>query len=408
MGGRFTCADATAAIALTYLREKSAGLVDLAEVPAFQALCDRCEATEPFRRAAYSAAEAARSGWRPRMGREGRGAAMGDGAAAPVLVEATRGGAVESRHRGAFAVVLAAGDVEAPVFPRSAVKPLQALPLVESGAASAFGLGRREVALACASHGGEPAHVEAVRDWLGRAGLDEGAPECGAHPPMYADAAMALARQGARPTALHNNCSGKHAGFLCTAVHLGEDPRGYVRPGHPVQRRVAAALAEMTGADLDAATCGCDGCGIPTYAMPLGAIACGMARMADTSGLGPRRGGAAAAILDAMAAEPFFVGGTGSFVTECMAVAGDAVRVKVGAEGVYAAALPRLGYGLALKIEDGASRAADVAVAALLQRLGCFGEGQERALARFIRPVVRNVVGQPVGTMRAAGALAAS
>ena len=340
---------------------------------------------------------------------------MGDGAAAPVLVEATRGGAVESRHRGAFAVVdaagavvLAAGDVEAPVFPRSAVKPLQALPLVESGAASAFSLGRREIALACASHGGEPAHVEAVRDSLGRAGLEVGALECGAHPPLSADAAAALLREGAPPTALHNNCSGKHAGFLCTAVHLGEDPRGYVCPGHPVQRRVTAALAEMTGADLDAATRGCDGCGIPTYAMPLRAVARGMARMVDTSGLGVGRGRAAAAILDAMAAEPFFVGGTGTFVTECMAAAGDAVRVKVGAEGVYAAALPRLGYGLALKIEGGALRAADVAVAALLRRLGCFGEEQERILARFLQPLVHNVAGQPVGTMRAAGALTVS
>ena len=340
---------------------------------------------------------------------------MGDGADAPVLVEVTRGGAVESRHRGAFAVVdaagaavLAAGDVEAPVFPRSAVKPLQALPLLESGAAAAFGLGRRELALACASHRGEPPHVEAVGAWLARAGLDGGALECGVHPPRSADAAAALARQDMRPTALHNNCSGKHAGFLCTAVHLGEDPRGYVRPGHPVQRRVADALAEMTGADLRGAPCGCDGCGIPAFAMPLRAIARGMARMADTAGLGPGRGRAAAAILDAMAAEPFFVGGTGTFVTECMAAAGDGVRVKVGAEGVYAAALPRLGYGLALKIEDGAPRAADVAVAALLRRFGCFGEEQERALARFLRPTIHNAAGRPVGTMRAAGALAAS
>ncbi len=337
---------------------------------------------------------------------------MGDGGDAPVLVEVTRGGAVESRHRGAFAVVdaagavvLAAGRIYAPVFPRSAVKPLQALPLVESGAAAAFGLGRREVALACASHRGEPAHVEAVRDWLGCAGLDGDALECGAHPPMSADAAAALARLGEPPTALHNNCSGKHAGFLCTAVHLGEDPRGYIQPGHPVQRRVTAALTEMTGTDLQDAPCGCDGCGIPAFAMPLGAIARGMARMADPAGLGPERGRAAAAILDAMAAEPFFVGGTGSFVTECMAVAGDSVRVKVGAEGVYAAALPRLGYGLALKIEDGAFRAADVAMASVLRRLGCFGTAQEHALARFLQPTVHNVAGRPVGTMRATGAL---
>ena len=333
----------------------------------------------------------------------------------PFLVEVARGALVESRHRGSVSVVdadgaavLSLGDVDRRVFPRSAVKALQAMPLVESGIAEAYSLTDEEIALACASHSGEPEHVAAAQSMLAKAGLDEACLECGVHWPMGEAANRALAAKGQGPSALHNNCSGKHAGFLCTAVHLGEDPRGYVRPGHPVQRRVADALAEMTGADLRGAPCGCDGCGIPAFAMPLRAIARGMARMADTAGLGPGRGRAAAAILDAMAAEPFFVGGTGTFVTECMAAAGDGVRVKVGAEGVYAAALPRLGYGLALKIEDGAPRAADVAVAALLRRFGCFGEEQERALARFLRPTIHNAAGRPVGTMRAAGALAAS
>ncbi len=251
------------------------------------------------------------------------------GAAAPVLAEVLRGNAVESRRRGSFAVVDAAGRVvssagpiEALVFPRSAVKPLQALPLIESGAVERLSLSRKEIALACASHRGEPAHVDAVRSWLAAAGLDADALECGAHPPLGGAAAAALVRQGVAPSPLHNNCSGKHAGFLCTAVHLGENPRGYIQADHPVQRRVTAALAEMTGADLVAAPCGCDGCGIPTYAMPLRAVARGMARMADTAGLGPERARAAAVILDAMAAEPFFVEGTASFVTDCMTVAG--------------------------------------------------------------------------------------
>lgn len=326
--------------------------------------------------------------------------------APPVLVEVLRGGVVESRHRGSFAVVDAAGRIvasagriEAPVFPRSAVKPLQALPLVESGAADTLALSQREIALACASHRGEPAHADAVRSWLA-AGLSVEALECGAHPPLGADAAAALVRQGKAPSALHNNCSGKHAGFLCTAVHLGEDPNGYIRADHPVQQRVAAALAEMTGADLVAAPCGCDGCGIPTYAMPLRAVARGMARMVDTAGLGPVRAKEASAILDAMAAEPFFVEGTGSFVTDCMAVAGGTVRLKVGAEGVYAAALPHHGYGIALKIEDGAIRAAELAVASLLRRLGCLDEAQQLALDTYLRPVVRNAAGREVGVMR--------
>ncbi len=331
----------------------------------------------------------------------------GEGGTPPVLVETLRGDVVESRHRGSFAVVDAtgrvvasAGDIAAPVFPRSAVKPLQALPLVESGAADALALSDREIALACASHRGEPAHVDAVRAWLAAAKLGPSDLECGAHAPANEAAAAALIRQGLPPSPLHNNCSGKHAGFLCTAAHLGEDTRGYVGRDHPVQRRVADALADMTGADVAAAPCGHDGCGIPAFALPLRAIARGMARMVDTAGLGPARARAAGTILTAMAAEPFFVEGTNRFVSTCLAVAGDSVRVKVGAEGFYAAALPRLGYGIALKIEDGATRAAELATASLLRSLGCFDAGQERALATFLAPVILDVAGVPVGALR--------
>jgi L-asparaginase II len=337
---------------------------------------------------------------------------MSDMSESPVLVEVLRGPAVESRHRGTFAVVDAAGGVvasagsiDAPVFPRSAVKPMQALPLIESGAADAFGLSDRELALACASHRAEAAHVAAVEAWLRACGLGVEALECGAHAPSNPAAAAELVRREEAPSAAHNNCSGKHTGFVCTAVHLGEDPRGYIGRGHAVQRRAAAAVSEMTGVDLDAVPCGCDGCGIPSYAIPLRGLARGMARMVDTAGLGRDRARAAERLMGAMAAEPFYVSGTGSFVTECMRAAGGAVRVKTGAEGVYAAALPGLGYGVALKIEDGASRASELAMATLLRGLGCFDAGQEEALGAFLAPVVRNVVGAPVGAMRATGAL---
>jgi L-asparaginase II len=335
-----------------------------------------------------------------------------DDEAPQVLVEVLRGETVESRHRGAFAVVDAAGRVvhaagriSVPVFHRSAVKPFQALPLIESGAAAAFGFTTQNIALACASHRGEAAHVEAARGRLAAAGLGVGDLECGAHMPVAPAASADLIRRGVTPTALHNNCSGKHTGFLCTAVHLGEDPRGYIKAGHPVQRRVTAALAEMTGASLDEAPCGRDGCGIPAFAIPLRGVAQGMARMVDTASLGPIRGRAAGIILDAMAAEPFFVEGTGSFVTRCMEVAGETVRLKMGAEGVYAASLPRLGYGIALKIEDGNGRAADVAIAGLLSSLGCFDEEQQTMLADFIAPVIKNAAGHPVGALRATTAL---
>ena len=337
---------------------------------------------------------------------------MSDPSDAPVLVEVLRGPAVESRHRGAFAVtdadgrvIASCGAIDAPIFPRSAVKPLQALPLVESGAAAAYGLGNKELALACASHRAEAPHVGAVTAWLAAAGRGPEVLECGAHPPSDPAANAQLIRRGEAPSPVHNNCSGKHTGFVCTAVHLGEDPRGYIEPGHAVQRRVGAALSDMTGVDLAAAPCGRDGCGIPSYAIPLRGLARGMARMVDTAKLGRERARAADTLMAAMAAEPFYVSGTGSFVTECMRVAGAAVRVKTGAEGVYVAALPALGFGVALKIEDGAGRASELAMATLLHALGCFDADQAQALHPFLQPVLHNVVGAPVGLVRPTAAL---
>src|SRR6185436_1012209 len=198
----------------------------------------------------------------------------------PILVEVVRGALAESRHRGAVAVVdadgatvLALGDVARPVYPRSAVKPLQALPLIESGAADRFGFGDEEIALACASHGGEPPHVAVAARMLARAGLEAGALECGAHWPSHQPSSQALARSAAAPSALHNNCSGKHAGFLCVACAAGVDHCSYVGPSHPVQREVRAALESLTGVGLSEDQCGIDGCAIPTFAVPLTALA---------------------------------------------------------------------------------------------------------------------------------------
>lgn len=333
-------------------------------------------------------------------------------AADPVLVEVVRGGMVESRHRGACAVVDAAGraaltlgDGAQLVYGRSAIKPLQALPLIETGAADRYGLGAREIALACASHRGEPIHVAAVTAWLERIGLGPDDLECGAHPPLNPAAAQALIRAGEAPSALHNNCSGKHAGFLTTACHLGEPTRGYIDADHPVQRRVEAALAAMTGCDLARAPRGIDGCGIPVIGLPLAAMARAMARLADPLGLPAERQAAARRILEAMAAEPLMVDGSGSFTTRILIEAGAAVRLKPGAEGVFCAALPALGLGVALKIADGAGRAAEVAIGALLCRLGAVAEDQAVALAPQFRPKLLNVAGRVVGELRPAPAL---
>lgn len=323
----------------------------------------------------------------------------------PVLVELWRGDRVESVHRGAVAVsdaggrlVAAWGEAGRPVYPRSAVKPLQALPLLESGAADRFGLGGIEIALACASHSGTPEHVGRVAAWLARLGLTAADLECGAQPPIDAGAANALVAAGVTPSPLHNNCSGKHCGFLTTARHFGEAPAGYVGHDHPAQRRVARALAEMCGAEAPAWAV--DGCGIPTFALPLAAIATGMARLADPARLPPARRAATVRIRAAMAGHPHLVAGPGRLDTMVMTAA-PRVLVKGGAEGVYAAILPDLGLGVALKIDDGAGRAAEVALLAVLDRLGAFTAEQRSALAERRTPPLRNVRGATVGELRA-------
>lgn len=330
----------------------------------------------------------------------------------PVLVEVVRGALVESRHRGSVAVVdadgatvLALGDVAQPVFPRSAVKPLQALPLIESGAAERYGFGDVEIALACASHGGEPAHVAAASRMLARAGLDAAALECGAHWPSHQPSAQALARSGGAPSALHNNCSGKHAGFLCVACTAGVDHRGYVAADHVVQREVRAALEDLTGSSLTADVCGIDGCSIPTWGVPLQHLALAFARFGTGRQMEQKRANAAARIRAACAAEPYYVAGSGRFCTEVMKLFGTRVLVKTGAEGVFCGALPGEGIGIALKCDDGATRAAEVAMAAMIARFLPMSGDERGALERFVRPTLRNWNGIEVGGLRPSEAL---
>ncbi len=336
----------------------------------------------------------------------------------PVLVELWRGPAVESVHRGRVAVVdasgatvLALGDVAARVFPRSAVKVLQALPLVATGAADRFGLTDDELALACASHNGEPAHVATAASVLRKLGLDETVLECGTHWPYLDTAQRAMAAAGETPCALHNNCSGKHAGFACLGAHLsGGDARGwlrgYVAPEHALMREVGAALQASTGSALSEAPRGVDGCSIPTYALPLQALALAFARVATGQGLSPGHARAALRLRQAVARSPFMVAGTGRFDTQVMTLLGERVFCKVGAEGVYCAALPELGLGVALKIDDGNNaRAAEVAMAALIERLLPLEGEAAQALAGLSDLRLSNWRGTEVGHLRAAAVL---
>jgi L-asparaginase II len=322
----------------------------------------------------------------------------------PVLVEVRRGRLAESRHRGTIAVadaagrsVLALGDVERPVYPRSAVKALQALVLVESGAPDRFGFGDEELAVACASHSGEPGHIETVTGMLARAGLGTDALQCGAHWPLNQPAAQALARSGATASALHNNCSGKHAGFVCASCALGVPHQDYLSPMHPVQRQVHAVLETMTGLRIVDDCRGTDNCSVPTWAIPLDGLARAFARFATGQGLEAARARAAARLRAACAAAPWHVAGTGRFCTEVMEHFGARVFVKTGAEGVYCGALPDQGLAFAVKCDDGAGRAAELVTAAMVARFLPLDDVDRAFLEKYLHPILRNWNGIVVG-----------
>jgi L-asparaginase II len=341
----------------------------------------------------------------------------------PTLVEVLRGGALESHHAGAVAVidadggVLAAlGDIDRPIFPRSAVKALQALPLVESDAASRLRLNDDELALACASHNGEPEHVRTAAGMLAKAGVDASVLECGVHWPYLDTVAREMAARHEAPTALNNNCSGKHAGFVCVAcallgwndsgLNLRQYLRGYVAPEHPVMQEVTDALQATTGFDLAHTARGTDGCSVPTFAIPLRHLALAFARFG--SGVGLREGHARAArrLREAVARSPFMVAGSARFDTRVIERLGERVFCKVGAEGVYCAAFPERGLGVAIKVDDGNNaRAAEVTMAAVIEALLPLDEADASFMRGFSEVTLKNWNGIAVGALRASDAL---
>lgn len=325
----------------------------------------------------------------------------------PVIVEITRGPRVESRHRvhvavvdGDGAPVFSAGEPEMPVYPRSAIKLMQALPLVESGAAARYGFGDRELAMACASHSGEPAHIALVRSMLARAGLDETALACGTHWAFRRAVLIEQIRSGETPGPAFNNCSGKHSGFICTARHLGLDHHGYAGYDHPVQETVRDVLRTLTGAPAQAfgpAQCAIDGCSIPAYAMPLAGIAHGFARLATGHGVTRERAAAARRLFAACMAEPFYMAGTKRICSEIMTAGAGRIFIKTGAEGVFCAAIPEQGLGIALKAEDGSERASNAAISALLARFLRDDAALSAQVAARSRAIVKNWNGIETG-----------
>jgi L-asparaginase II len=324
-----------------------------------------------------------------------------------LIVEVTRGALVESVHDVSACVtdasgeiVFATGDVERPVFLRSTAKPFIAAAVVASGAAERFAFDDRELAAIAASHNGESFHVDAVRGILAKIGLDVAALACGAHAPAYEPAAIALAARGERPTALHNNCSGKHAGILAMCVHRGFDVATYLEAGHPAQVRILDFCARLGGVDAASLPLAVDGCGIPVYAMSLRRAATSFARFASAAAT--EDGRACARVAAAIRAEPRYLAGTGRFDTALAATTAGRIVGKAGAEGVHGDAAFALGLGLAVKVADGARRAAAPAVVAVLDRVGALEPGEREALGEFASPTIHNVAGAAVGSMRAA------
>lgn len=332
----------------------------------------------------------------------------------PILARVWRGDRIESVHRGSVAVVdedgklvASAGAPRGGIYLRSSAKPFQAMPLLEAGGERAFRLGDDEIALLCASHGGEPRHVRVARRLLERGGFAVKDLACGAHLPTHEPSARALLAAGERPTALHNNCSGKHAGLLLACRLHGFEPTGYWKAGHPIQRIIKKRLGRLCGVPVSRIGVAVDGCSLPVFHLPLSRLALGYARLVSR----PRPGetpdpAVRERICEAMWKSPGMVAGRARFTTEFLEAGPGRWIGKEGAEGVYAIALAgRKGeraLGIAFKLEDGSARARDSVALDILSRLGRLPLSAGRLLAEHRSPVLRNVRGLPVGRIEAA------
>ncbi|MGI5819249.1 MAG: asparaginase [Armatimonadota bacterium] len=291
------------------------------------------------------------------------------------LATVSRDGVIESTHFGRVAIcqndgrlLASAGDPDAVQFWRSASKPIQALSVVTSGAADRFEFTQKELSVCCASHSGSAEHVETVSGILAKLGLDETDLNCGAHWPGDTEERNRLIRAGQEPGQLHNNCSGKHAGMLATALALGAPTEGYLEFDHPVQQMIAINLSLLANFPVDNFAPGRDGCGAPTAAMPLAAMARAFARLADHRELSDDLPDAASRICDAMAAEPVMVSSRGSFNTELLRLGGGDIVAKGGAEGLFCMASRSRGISIAVKCSDGSGRPHPPAVIALMRK----------------------------------------
>jgi L-asparaginase II len=320
------------------------------------------------------------------------------------VVEAMRGEVVESIHRVHVAVVQAekgliasAGNPAHHSFVRSSIKMFQIMPFVEGGGVERFQLTGEELALCTASHGGEPFHVAAAQSILDKARVTAAALACGPHLPLHEKTATAMVRAGEAPQAIHNNCSGKHAGMLAHCVQQQWVTSGYHTAAHPMQQRVVTTLAKWMRINREDISLATDGCGLPTFAIALDAVAEGCARFSAAVAAGDR---APATIFNAIVAHPEYVAGTDRLDTDLMRVTGTRLFAKVGAEGFYCAGIPSMKLGVALKVEDGNKRAAEPAILAVLQAIDAIGGHELYRLSRHSSPQLLNTLDETVGHLR--------
>ena len=332
---------------------------------------------------------------------------MSDATPNPILVEVQRGSMAESYHRGAIVVVNSNGTVlhswgnaNKLVYPHSSIKSIQALSLLESGAYKAFNLGPEEIALACASHTGEAMHTELAQKWLRKIEEQEEVLACGSHAPLDKKTRQKLFASQNKPTAVHNTCSGKHLGFITTAKHLGIDPKGYAMRSHPVQKMAEKTLSELSHSKLTDQQSGIDGCGIPVVSIPLYNLALAMANFVSPNCLSEKRRVAAEMIINAKRSHPTLVGGNQKLCSRLMKHCPNLI-VKDGNEGVYTAALPDKRIGIALTIDDGSLKAADVAITNLLKVLDVIPTGVENEFKNDLKPEIRNFTRTLTGHMQA-------
>ncbi|MBL4891616.1 MAG: asparaginase [Rhizobiaceae bacterium] len=313
------------------------------------------------------------------------------------IVEVSRGKIVESIHSADMAIsdakgnlIAVFGDVEKAVFPRSAIKSFQALPMVEAGVDEQYGFADHHIALACSSHNGETIHVDGASEMLAKAGLETSDLECGAHFPELETDKAKLHIADQKPSALHNNCSGKHSGMLAFAKLQGFDTQNYVSREHPIQKEITAYLTNLMGVPHSESVCGIDGCSLPTYAVPLANIAKAAARFGSGEGMGKERANAAQKIIHACCDHPMMVAGTDRVCTQIMEALGRKCFVKTGAEGVFLAIIPELGIGLAIKVNDGARRASEVLVAQLIASILPMNDNERTQIEKIANPELKN------------------